>query len=164
MPETFLISDTHLCHERIFEFEPIRAELGKTIQEHDEEIIARWNRTVRPKDTVWHLGDVLFGAHNFGILGRLNGYKKLVKGNHDHFNANRYLEYFADVQGAVKMDDLLFTHIPIHESQKYRFRGNIHGHLHSKVINDPFYFNVSCERINFTPIPLHVVKQAFGPE
>lgn len=164
MPETFLISDTHFGHERILEFEPVRAELAKTIQEHDEELVARWNRTVRPKDTVWHLGDVLFGAHNFGILGRLNGYKKLVKGNHDHFNANRYLEHFADVQGAVKMDDLLFTHIPIHESQKYRFRGNVHGHLHSKTLDDPFYFNVSCERINFTPIPLHIVKKAFGPE
>lgn len=158
MPETFLISDTHFGHHKILEFEPKRQELGKTIEEHDASLVERWNKVVRPRDTVWHLGDVLFGRHSFKILGQLNGLKKLVKGNHDTYNVKNYMHYFADVHGAYKMDDFLLSHIPIHESQKYRFRGNIHGHMHGKVLPDPFYCNVSCEQIDFRPVPFHLVK------
>ena len=38
----------------------------------------RWNATVKPKDTVWHLGDMLFGRGSFATLRLLNGVKKLV--------------------------------------------------------------------------------------
>lgn len=161
MPEVFLISDTHFGHQKILQFEESRIHLGKTVEEHNESLIERWNKAVRQRDTVYHLGDVLFGSQNFPLLGRLNGIKKLVKGNHDGYNAKRYLDYFVDVQGAMKLEEFLLTHIPVHPSQKYRYAGNIHGHLHSKVLDDPFYFNVSCERVNYTPIPFHIVKQHY---
>lgn len=162
MVEVFLISDTHFGHHKILQFVEARNQLGKTIEEHDEALVERWNRVVRPRDTVWHLGDVLFGRHSFRHLGRLNGHKKLVKGNHDHYPLAAYTEHFKDVHGAHKLDDFLLSHIPIHPSQKYRFKGNIHGHLHEKVLDDPFYFNVSCEQINYEPLPLYVVKQRFA--
>lgn len=158
MAEIFLISDTHFGHHKILEFEELRRQLGKTIEEHDAALVERWNSVVSPKDTVWHLGDVLFGRHSFKILGGLNGIKKLVKGNHDTYNVKNYLHYFNDVHGCYKMDDFLLSHIPIHESQKYRFKGNIHGHMHGKVLQDPFYCNVSCEQVAFRPIPFYMVK------
>ncbi len=49
------------------------------------------------------------------------------------------------------------THIPIHEASKSRFAANIHGHLHTNVINDPWYINVSVEQIDFTPISWDVL-------
>lgn len=163
MPEIFLISDTHFGHEKILQFEESRLQLGKTIEEHDQALVERWNSVVRPKDTVWHLGDVLFGRTSFKTLGRLNGIKKLVLGNHDTYNIKNYLHYFNTAYGAFRMDDFILTHIPIHPSQKYRFKGNIHGHLHSKNIdNDPFYCNVSCEQMNFRPIPFHIVKMHYA--
>lgn len=55
------------------------------VKEHDEEIIALWNRHVRPEDTVWHLGDLTLIAPRrlAGIVPRLNGHIRLVLGNHD---------------------------------------------------------------------------------
>lgn len=147
----FVISDTHFGHSKILEFEAEKRSFS-SIQEHDEYLVDRWNSVVNRKDTVWHLGDVLFGEHSFDILGRLNGLKKLVMGNHDRYPIQKYLEHFSQVFGTVRYREYLLTHVPIHESQFYRFKGNIHGHLHSSKLDDPRYINVSAEQINLTPI------------
>lgn len=51
----------------------------------DQAIIENWNNTVSPDDTVFHLGDVALGNidKSLACVGRLNGYKILVIGNHD---------------------------------------------------------------------------------
>ena len=52
----------------------------------DEGLIGLWNARVRPDDDVWHLGDFAFGAKGArlrAIFERLNGNKRLVRGNHD---------------------------------------------------------------------------------
>lgn len=79
----FFISDTHFGHERILTLGSGRP--FSSIQEHDETIIERWNSVVKPTDTVYHLGDVALGkiSESLPLVGRLNGYKKLVPGNHD---------------------------------------------------------------------------------
>lgn len=33
------------------------------------------------------------------------------------------------------------------------------GHIHDKNIADPLYFNVSVENIDYTPMPLYLVKE-----
>ena len=76
-------------------------------------------------------------------------------GNHDSYPTHLYLEHFNKLYGSVKIKDVLLTHVPIHESQLNRFRKNIHGHLHSSILNDNRYINVSVERINLTPILLN---------
>ena len=97
--------------------------------------IYRWNHVVNPKDTVWVLGDVVFGQHNLEKLARLNGYKHLVMGNHDHFPSSEYLKYFARLHGCTNYRDfiliLILIHVPVHPLNIGRFKGNIHGHLHS---------------------------------
>jgi calcineurin-like phosphoesterase family protein len=153
-PRKFIIADTHFGHKNIIteSFEKASRPFN-TIAEHDEELIRRWNDVVKTKDTVWHLGDVLFGEGSFTILSRLNGFKKLVLGNHDHYPMERYREHFSQVYGAASMSGMILTHVPVHPDQlKYRFKGNIHGHLHSHVVDDSRYYNVSCEQINLTPI------------
>ena len=65
--------------------------------------------------------------------------------------------------GAVKYKDCVLTHIPVHPSQFPRFRLNIHGHLHLKVIADTRYINVSCEQVNYTPVLLkNIIKIQLG--
>lgn len=148
----FIISDTHFGHKKILEFEA-EARPFNSIEEHDEELIKRWNSVVSKTDTVWHLGDVLFGRRSFEILSRLNGYKKLVKGNHDHYPNELYAEHFTKICGAVEYRGCILTHIPVHPEQlQYRFKYNIHGHMHSSLINDDRYINVSAEQINLTPV------------
>jgi calcineurin-like phosphoesterase family protein len=51
----------------------------------NEMIVHNWNAIVRPDDTVYHLGDVALGPieDSLKYIGRLNGHKILVVGNHD---------------------------------------------------------------------------------
>ena len=61
MSEVFFIADTHFNHKRIVEIrEKERGRKFASLEEHDEELIRRWNATVGKKDTVWHLGDFSF--------------------------------------------------------------------------------------------------------
>lgn len=156
----YTIADTHLGHSKILEFEK-EARPFVSIKEHDEFVIDQWNSVVRPKDTVWHLGDVGFGLDMFRLLPRLNGIKKLVMGNHDRYPTRLYLEHFSVVLGAAKVRNCILTHIPIHPSQFYRFKGNIHGHLHSQTLDHHRYKNVSCEHVGFKPVLLDKIVEEF---
>lgn len=135
MSRVFVIADTHFGHKRIIEFEK-DARPFATVEEHDRELVARWNATVTSRDTVWHLGDVFFGKDGHKILGALNGYKKLVLGNHDHYPLAVYQNYFGKIFGAAEYRHSLLTHVPVHPNQMYRYSMNVHGHMHSKRVYD----------------------------
>lgn len=153
MGRVFVVADTHFGHKKVIEFEREKRPFA-TIEEHDAELVRRWNAVVSPKDTVWHLGDVLFGRAAFDSLRLLNGIKKLVVGNHDHYPTRDYLLHFNKVYGAVEYKGWLLTHVPIHPSQFYRYEGNIHGHMHSGKIDDPRYVCVSVEHTGLAPVLL----------
>lgn len=156
----FVIGDTHFGHHNILGFESAHRPFA-TIEEHDEALVERWNAVVRPRDTVWHLGDVLFGRHSFRHLSRLNGTKKLVAGNHDCYPTALYLEHFNRVVGSAEVKGCILTHIPVHESQFRRYKLNIHGHLHSRRIADPRYVCVSAEHYGLAPVELdRVIAEA----
>ena len=63
MPSVFLVSDTHFGHAGVCHF--IRNDGVTKLRpwtdpdEMDEEMVKRWNETVRPNDKVYHLGDVV---------------------------------------------------------------------------------------------------------
>jgi len=154
MSEVFFIGDTHFGHKGILKFSATK-EFRKfdNIEEHDAELVRRWNSVVGKDDMVFHLGDFCFGKRNLSIARELNGNKKLVLGNHDMYASKDYLEYFNKIYGAVEYKGAILTHIPVHESQFSRYYINIHGHLHHNVLEDKRYINVSAEQINLTPIP-----------
>ena len=65
----FYIADTHFGDERIMKLcgRPFSA-----VQNMDEALVAQWNGTVKPEDTVYHLGDVALDDETAGrILSRL---------------------------------------------------------------------------------------------
>lgn len=156
----FVIADTHFGHHNILKFEREHRRFD-SIEEHDDELVRRWNDTVAPKDTVWHLGDVLFREETFEVMRRLNGVKKLVMGNHDKYPTFKYLEHFNSVHGCVKMRDCILTHVPVHPYQFGRFKGNIHGHMHAHKMEDPRYVCVSAEQTGLAPVLLDTVMQRF---
>ncbi len=181
MSEIYFISDTHFGHKKILEFEPSRRTLGDTIEEHNEKLIDNWNSVVSKNDIVWHLGDVAWSSTALKLCERLRGDKRLVMGNHDHYGSDDYLRYFTKLYGVatLKTGEVL-SHIPLHPDCAERWKVNIHGHLHSKLIKkssvliedlhfydsvvvdklkDKKYVNVSCERINFTPISYEQLKE-----
>lgn len=156
MAETFFIGDTHFGHRNILRFDAVKPHRPfDSIEEHDEELVRRWNGVVSKGDIVWHLGDFAFSSKAIAMAGRLNGMKRLVLGNHDHYPTSEYLKHFHKVYGAATLkDDILLTHIPVHPDQLERFKFNVHGHLHTHNMEDSRYINVSCEQINLTPVPM----------
>ena len=88
---------------------------------------------------------------------------KLQKGNHDTANIHTYLKYFTKVYSVLesKGEGILLSHYPVHPSQlEYRYKHNVHGHMHSAVIPDKRYLNISCEHTNLAPISHDEVIQA----
>ena len=161
MPSVFLVSDTHFGHAGVCRF---TCDDGVTKirpwtdpNEMDEEMVKRWNDTVKPNDKVYHLGDVVINRKALSIMRRLNGDKVLIKGNHDIFKLNDYTAHFRDIRSYHVMNNIILSHIPVHPESAGRFKANIHGHLHQRrvlknEVIDPFYFNVSVEQTDFKPI------------
>jgi calcineurin-like phosphoesterase family protein len=123
----------------------------------DEEMVKRWNETVRPNDKVYHLGDVVINRKALKTLARLNGDKVLIKGNHDIFKLGDYTEYFRDIRSYHVMNGMILSHIPVHEESLARFGTNIHGHLHYNRVKkdgviDPRYWCVCVEHTDYRPI------------
>lgn len=156
---TFFVSDTHFGHVNILTFEA-RNRPFRDIREHDEELVQRWNAVVGPRDKVWHLGDAVMPKSALPTLGRLNGRKRLILGNHDRHPQAEYLKYFEGVHGCVVWHrDVALTHVPIHPScLAPRWRVNIHGHLHSRYIldengvRDPRFVNAAVEQWGLAPV------------
>lgn len=158
----FFISDTHFGHKNILNFKdkcgnPIRP--FTSYEEMEEVLITNWNKTIQPTDKVYHLGDVAIARQGLNVLEKLNGDKVLIRGNHDIFKLKDYALYFRDIRGAYVMDNIIFTHVPIHRECSGRFKANVHGHLHANNLADPFYINVSVEQLNFYPISYEDLRQ-----
>lgn len=174
MPATFLVSDTHFGHAGVCHF--VRNDGVTKLrpwddpEAMDEEMVRRWNETVRPNDKVYHLGDVVINRKALKTLARLNGEKVLIKGNHDIFRLEEYTPYFKDVRGYHVLNGMILSHIPVHEASLGRFGTNIHGHLHANRVMrrasstaefmecgvmekiDPRYHCVCVELTDFAPI------------
>lgn len=160
----WLISDTHFSHKNIINFtygpdqkyvrpNPNTGHRFLTIQEHDQMLIENWNETIKDGDKVYHLGDVAMNPKRLeGIMPQLNGSKRLILGNHDVGHIKLYQEYFKKILGSREFNGVVMTHVPVHVSQLDRWRGNIHGHIHEKIIFDGRYLNICVEHTEMRPI------------
>ena len=167
MPAIFLVSDTHFGHTGVCKFTRndgvTKLRPWDNADEMDEEMIKRWNETVRPNDKVYHLGDVVINRKALKTLHRLNGDKVLIRGNHDIFRDDEYRQHFRELRAYHVMNGMILSHIPIHTESLGRFGTNIHGHLHANRVMiqkhakatpeiDPRYHCVCVEQTDFRPI------------
>lgn len=175
MPSVWLVSDTHFGHAGVCRFlrnDGTKLRPWDNPEDMDEAMIKAWNETVRPGDKVYHLGDVVINRRALATLGRLNGDKVLVKGNHDIFKLEDYTPYFRDIRSYIvhTKAGVIMTHMPIHTESLSRFGLNIHGHLHANRVMrprgvdaktgnllysdeiDPRYHCVCVEQTDFRPI------------
>lgn len=106
---------------------------------------------------------------DFSILGRLNGRKKLLLGNHDTpAKCVEYAKYFECILAYHTVgQNIIMSHIPVHPRElAERFEFNIHGHLHTELVLDENgqpdlrYLNVSAEQINLTPVSYDVLQKS----
>lgn len=150
MVALWFISDTHFRHTNTWALfkdacgNPLRP--FSSTEEMDDCMIQRWNEVVRPQDHVYHLGDVSMLRPRFVArqLKALNGHKRLIRGNHDIYKTKEYLEFFEEIHGVRVMDNILFSHIPVHPACLGRFAANVHGHLHSGVVTRPAGPRMDC--------------------
>ena len=154
MSQIYFTSDLHFSHKNIAKFCPQFRPAAPTLEELDEYMIARWNETVQPEDTVYNLGDVSF-AHDLkkieAILRRLNGQHHLILGNHDDLisrNKKRFLDtskadgnpMLSSIRSYQKIqlpeinNTLILFHYPINEWDGcHKGWYHLYGHLHDRV-------------------------------
>lgn len=163
MSRVFFIADLHLGHTNM----SIKRGFA-TVEEHDEHIIEKWNNVVHKRDITYILGDITMEKSSpYHLLDRLNGTKHVVLGNHDRKqDVKKLLEHVESVAGMIQYKGIMLTHCPIHPMElEYRFKHNIHGHIHENQVEYDFklfgvslfkrvdrrYVCVSCERVDYTP-------------
>jgi calcineurin-like phosphoesterase family protein len=173
MAEVFVISDLHLGHGSTLSFKrqdgaPLRPFLN--LHEMHDAIVKGWESVVTPSDKIYVLGDVSLKANKMiqGLLADLPGKKRLIRGNHDLApDAWYHGGGFKSIYGVRQINGVWLTHVPMHpQSLAGRAVGNIHGHLHDKVVTwedpenyvgeqfsgpDSRYFNACVEPLNYVP-------------
>lgn len=184
MSTRWIVSDTHFGHTNSWQKfklpngDPLRP--FTSTEEMDESMVERWNSIVGPHDTVYHLGDVVINRKSLHHVKRLNGKKRLIRGNHDIFKDEDYRDAGFDALYGVRVfvDKFIMSHIPLHpDCITGRFRVNVHGHLHANEVMqdydtgmgstfspdigtrvDPRYLCVCVEHTNFTPLSFEEVE------
>jgi calcineurin-like phosphoesterase family protein len=125
----FFTSDSHFGHTNIIKYcnRPF-----KDAGEMDRHIVRVWNETVKPEDTVYHLGDVAFTSPEWcrHIVENLNGHKILVLGNHDRAEEKMLERGFQEVHKHIK--GLTLTDGTIVNLSHYPYRGTEDPHHKSK--------------------------------
>lgn len=172
---TFFTSDLHLGHRNIIDYcnRPFAG-----VPDMDEALVARWNATVAPGDTVYVLGDVALGklADSLALAARLHGRKLLVPGNHDrpwegHRKPSQHRLYedagFELLPSQVTIDlagrPVLLCHFPYegdsHGEDRYADkrpvdRGGwlLHGHVHDAWKRSGRMVNVGIDVWDYAPV------------
>lgn len=148
-------SDLHFSHFNIVKYTTKRSSEfnlditdADMLTKHDKSIIDRWNETVNKKDVVYILGDFSFASpeETKKILGKLNGEKHLIIGNHDGScrTLGNYFESVSHIK-EVSFKKTLFPfleenihcvmcHFPMIAWNR-RMSGSImlHGHTHGSI-------------------------------
>lgn len=162
MSNKFFISDTHFFHENIIKYcdRPF-----KDAEEMNEKLVAAWNEHVMPGDKVYHLGDVGMGKDEKklgDLLGRLNGKKRLIVGNHDNIKSPALHKHFEKIElwKSFPEEGFTITHIPLPlEHLRGKTTVCVHGHLHDKLVRKNGYINVCVEHTNYAPISMDELRE-----
>lgn len=133
---------------------------------HDEMLVKYWNQTVRPEDTVWFMGDLCLCTKEIAhkLIKRLNGHKRMVYGNHDHWSVSTYAGLgFEEVskRPVLVKGYFLLSHAPVYMNDATPFF-NIYGHVHGSEIYKTATEHSRCvcvERQNFRPIEIEEFNQ-----
>lgn len=160
----YCISDTHFGHSNILQY---RTKFN-TIEEHDRTITDNILKTCGKRDSLYILGDVCIYKDAFKYLEEISEHIEFLHiclGNHDQERKGSptledYMSVCKSVFGMKKYKNAWLTHAPIH-SDELRGKMNIHGHIHDNEINDPRYFNASCENVRYTPVNMVRIMEVY---
>lgn len=146
MSNIYFTSDLHLDHANIIKYckRPFTDAKSMT-----EEIILKWNNQIQINDLVFILGDFLWGKNIdrlTEITNRLNGRKILIKGNHDYFDNDDYINAgFEKVLSLAEFEyqNQLFVlchYQMMHWNRSHYGAIHLYGHQHDKKQYIPNHF------------------------
>ena len=140
MSRKLYISDTHFGHANVLKLDERPFD---SIEQHDEELIHRWNDTVLKSDDVYIVGDFCWKKTKEWpqYLEKLNGKKHLILGNHDGKSisdiAPETRKYFESIDTLKEIKDgdnkVILCHYPIpfyrhsHLKNVYMLCGHVHA-------------------------------------
>lgn len=164
MGNTYFISDQHFFHTNIIK---MLNRPYKNVKEMNSDIVAKHNKTVKPGDTCYHLGDLAMLSKNQinkiePLINQLNGNNVLIMGNHDENHPFTYMNMgFISVHTSLLLPEdnrFMLAHDPA-VSCVDRSKYWIVGHVH-----DLFRVCENCINVGFDiwgqPIDLETVKLA----
>ena len=152
--EVMFTADHHFGHENIkYCDRPF-----KDAHHMNVELTERWNKVVRPDQTVFHIGDFAFrGKDARHYLDVLNGKVILIRGNHDKPKNDQFFHDAHDLAEVVINKDqrIIMFHYAM-RVWNHSFRGSwmIHGHSHGTLppTMDRKIQDVGVDVWNFAPI------------
>lgn len=176
--EQWYSSDLHLWHENIIKY---CSRPFANAREMTEALITYHNELVQPEDHWTSLGDLtmLRGGRVqqeqlIRAIRSMNGHKRLILGNHDHFDPETYIRAgFEKIRGTGQwVDRIIFSHYPIHPGSMGRAKACVHGHTHDAPDEAPLiskrddgtkrvqpFINISVERTDYRPITLGQINE-----
>ena len=158
--ETFVCADLHFSHENIIKYEN-RPWLNADAMNWG--LINNWNQSVSKNDKVFVLGDVGFcGKEKMTeLVGKLNGHKILIMGNHDKARTTRWWREvgFEDVSWypIIYHEHIVLMHEPptyFNDATPYFY---VYGHVHGCPDYQDYTVHSACvsiERLNYRPAKL----------
>lgn len=143
----YFTADHHFSHDNI------RKHCGRpfaSVEVMDELLTIYWNETVKPKDTIYILGDFAW-KRGLEYAKKLNGNKIFLVGDHDRQITGERLMI-------VKLEDVWFTlcHWPLYSWNKQYYGAiHLHGHNHNKPIEPKKNrINVGVDVWDFRPVSI----------
>jgi calcineurin-like phosphoesterase family protein len=157
----WFISDTHFGHANFLNFKHTDGEYIRkfdNVKAMDECMTTHWNENIKPGDKVYHLGDVAMGGPAVvNSIGRLNGHKRLIVGNHDVIKGELMNQFHKISMWRVFREyDFICTHVPLREdSMMTTF--NLHGHIHKHPSPSDRHMNICVEHHDYKPVHLDTI-------
>ena len=154
-------SDLHFGHKNVIEY---CSRPFTDVDDMARGLIANYNQLVAPTDIVYFLGDITFAnaTNSRKYISQLNGYKILVKGNHDHKSSKmcRYGFDLVTYGATILIGDEIYklSHYPYGDA-RFPTRSPVdqggwilHGHTHSKEKFRDRQIHVGVDAWNYWPV------------
>lgn len=137
-------ADLHIFHDKVVGF----SNRPWSAEEQTEKLVEMWNKQVKPKDNVYHLGDFVFMRNKKHIevlktlIRRLNGKKHFITGNHcdpkiwSMINEERELCEWVKDYAKVIIDNqkVIMCHYAFRTWDCARYGSfNLYGHSHGNL-------------------------------
>lgn len=165
MSNKFFTADLHLKHGGIIKH------CRRPFVDYDHQwrvIKTHWNKTIKPGDLTYILGDVCWGS-DYSLLKELNGQKIVIKGNHDNektlIKARKegVIQQFYDVKGVRIDGQYIWMSHYAHRTWPLKHYGawHIYGHSHGTIPDEGKSTDVGVDCWNFYPVSFKELQQRF---